>query len=148
MCRVISSAWPGLGEGGAYVVGVFGVDLDGVDMASARHHPGHAQGRIAGKCAEFDYAARAYHGCKHGQEAPLGMVAAHARIEPFEMRAAVEGAQVRWFGVDMARYIVVNVHRNRVLRYMGLTSTHMARWVSMITAISTQNTSGRSGIDL
>ncbi len=55
--------------------------------------------------------------------------------------------QIGGLGVDMTFYIFVDVHNASRVTIVGSANIHIAAWISRITAIRIQYTSGRSGID-
>ncbi len=83
------------------------VNLYGVQLSVRLQPLRKAESRIARIGTQFQNAPWAYHSRDHGQQTPLEMPGAHARIEMAQMGAAVEPAQMVGFGRDMAEDIIV-----------------------------------------
>ena len=83
------------------------VDFYSVHLGVLRKIFRKTQRRIARERAQLYHTPRLRYRGKHGQQAPLRVARAHARIHMAQMRAAPQRVQRGRFGVDVRRYVIV-----------------------------------------
>ena len=126
------------------------VHFDRMQLAADRQAPGHANGRVAGERADFEYAFGREHPHEHFEQPALHVSREHARLYDAQVRLAVEFPQKFVLGRDMRldisfqivhRHLYSSIDRFRSENISSATSAICAAVIERILACSSSRPS-------